>query len=451
VGDERPPWPAPARPASSAPRRPASSAPGRPASSAAGSPASSAAGGAAAPPEPARGALDGVRVLDLSRVLAGPYATMVLADLGADVIKVERPGTGDDTRGWGPPFRGDDAAYFLSVNRGRRSVALDLGRPDHREALDRLLAGADVVVENFLPRHLERLGLDPDTALARRPGLVWASIRGAGSGGPGADLPGYDAMVQARAGLMGITGPAGGPPTKVGVAVGDIVTGLHTAVAILAALRHRDRTGQGQRVEVPLLEATIALLANQAANYLIGGSVPEPMGNHHPNIAPYGSYACADGAVMIGAGNDAQFRRLCAALGRDDLAADERFAGNATRVGNAAELTQELEATLATRPAAYWQAELERQGVPVAPVNTVDRVFADEHVRAVGLVVEVDHPTGPLPLVRSPVTMSATPTAPGLPPPLLGQHTEAVLAGLGYDPDELARLLDPDPPPAPGR
>ena len=396
------------------------------------------------PPAAPRAALDGVRVLDLSRVLAGPYATMVLADLGADVVKVERPGTGDDTRRWGPPFRGADAAYFLSVNRGRRSVTLDLARPDHREALDRLLAAADVVVENFLPRHLERLGLDPDAALARHPALVWASIRGAGSDGPSADLPGYDAMVQARAGLMGITGPAGGPPTKVGVAVGDIVTGLHAAVAILAALRHRDRSGQGQRVEVPLLETTIALLANQAANYLIGGSVPEPLGNHHPNIAPYGAYACADGTVMIGAGNDVQFRRLCAALARDDLAADPRFADNASRVGHAAELTGALEDTLTTRPAAHWQAELERQGVPVAPVNTVDQVFADEHVRAVGLVAEVDHPTGPLPQVRSPVLLSATPAALGLPPPLLGQHTEAVLAALGYTGDRLARLLDPD-------
>jgi crotonobetainyl-CoA:carnitine CoA-transferase CaiB-like acyl-CoA transferase len=391
-----------------------------------------------------------VRVLDLSRVLAGPYATMVLADLGADVIKVERPAGGDDTRRWGPPFRGADAAYFLSVNRGRRSIALDLTRADHREALDRLLATADVVVENFLPRHLERFGLDPDAELTRRPELVWASIRGAGSGGPSGDEPGYDAMVQARSGLMGITGPRGGPPTKVGVAVGDLVAGLHAAVAILAALRHRDRTGQGQRIEVPLLETTIALLANQAANYLIGGLLPEPLGNHHPNIAPYGAYACAGGAVVLGVGNDAQFRRLCAALGRPELADDPRFAANADRVGHAAELTVELEAVLGTHPAGHWQAVLTAAGVPVAPVNRVDQVFADEHVRAVGLVAEVDHPTGPLPLVRAPVTMSATPPGLTRPPPLLGEHTEAILTALGYDRAAVERLLGPgqgsDPP-----
>jgi len=385
-------------------------------------------------------------VLDLSRVLAGPYATMVLADLGADVVKVEWPAGGDDTRRWGPPFRGPDAAYFLSVNRGRRSVALDLTRPDHREVLGRLLATADVVVENFLPRQLERLGLDPEAELQRRPELVWTSIRGAGSGGPGGEEPGYDAMVQARSGLMSITGPRGGPPTKVGVAVGDLFAGLHAAVAVLAALCHRDRTGQGQRIEVPLLETSIALLANQAANYLIGGQVPEPLGNHHPNIAPYGAYACAGGAVVVGAGNDAQFTRLCATLGRPELADDPRFADNAARVGHAAELTTELEAVLATRPAAHWQAALGAAGVPVAPVNRLDQVFADEHVRAVGLVAEVDHASGPLPQVRAPVAMSATPPALTLPPPLLGEHTEAVLTALGYDRAAVERLLAPRTP-----
>jgi crotonobetainyl-CoA:carnitine CoA-transferase CaiB-like acyl-CoA transferase len=397
-------------------------------------------------PDAGPGALDGVRVLDLSRVLAGPYATMVLADLGADVIKVERPGAGDDTRAWGPPFRGDDAAYFLSVNRGRRSIALDLTRTDHRQVLDRLLATADVVVENFLDRHMRRFGLDPDAELARRPELIWTSIRGAGTAGPGAALPGYDAIVQAKAGLMSITGPRGGPPTKVGVAVGDIVTGLHAAIAILAALRHRDRTGEGQRIEAPLLESTIALLANQNGNYLIGGKVPGPLGNHHPNIAPYGTYQCQDALLMIGVGNDAQFKRLCDVLGRDDLGADERFGSNRSRVEHADALTEALEETLGTRSAAEWEAELGEAGVPASPVNSLDRVFGDEHVRAVGLVGEVDHPTGPLPQVRAPVTLSATPATLGLPPPLLGEHTEDVLAALGYDPDEVAALTAETPP-----
>ena len=407
----------------------------RPEAAAAGWPALAVEPGA--PP----GALAGVRVLDLSRVLAGPYATMVLADLGADVIKVERPGSGDDTRRWGPPFRGDDAAYFLSVNRGRRSIALDITRPGHREVLDRLLATADVVVENFLDRHMRRFGLDPAAELERRPELVWASIRGADSTGPSAALPGYDAIVQARAGLMSITGPRGGPPTKVGVAVGDIVTGLHAAIAILAALRHRDRTGQGQRIEAPLLESTIALLANQNGNYLIGGKVPQPLGNHHPNIAPYGTYQCADALLMIGVGNDGQFAKLCTVIGVPELAGDERFTSNRSRVEHADELTAAIEEALAARPAAEWEAELGEAGVPTAPVNSLDRVFDDEHVRAVGLVGEVDHPTGPLPQVRAPVTLSATPATLGLPPPLLGEHTEAVLAALGYSADEVAALI----------
>ena len=386
-----------------------------------------------------------MRVLDLSRVLAGPYATMVLADLGADVLKVERPGVGDDTRRWGPPFRGGDAAYFLSVNRGRRSVALDLTRPDHQRVLGRLMGAADVVVENFLPRHLARFGLDPAAAAAERPELIWASIRGAGGDGPDAESPGYDAMVQARSGLMSITGSRGGEPTKVGVAVGDVVTGLHTAVAILAALRHRDLSGQGQLIEVPLLESTIALLVNQAGNYLIGGKVPAPLGNHHPNIAPYGAYRCADTLLMIGVGNDAQFAKLCQVLDLPDLPGDARFAGNRDRVEHADALTAAIEARLAGDTADAWRKRLGSAGVPVAPVNSLDKVFADEHVRAVGLVAEVDHPTGALPQVRSPVRMSATPPTVGLPPPLLGQHTGAVLAALGYDPAEIAALTSDSP------
>jgi crotonobetainyl-CoA:carnitine CoA-transferase CaiB-like acyl-CoA transferase len=387
--------------------------------------------------------LGGVRVLDLSRVLAGPYATMVLADLGADVVKVERPGTGDDTRHWGPPFLGADAAYFLAVNRGRRSLVLDLADPRGAAIVARLAGAADVVVENFLPRHLSSLRLD--AVRDANPQAVWVSVRGAGGDGPSGGMPGYDVMVQARSGLMGVTGFPETGPTKVGVAIADVVTGLYAAVAALAGLLQRTRAGpspRGPRLEVGLLEAAVSALVNQAANHLIGHVVPRPMGNDHPNIAPYGPLECADRALVVGAGNDRQFRALCQAIDAAELAGDRRFATNAGRVANRSALGALLGEVFARRSADEWQRLLEAAGVPCAPVNAMDDVFADAHLRAVGAVDVVPHPAGRLPQVRSPLRVDGHRLPVRRPPPLLGEHTDEILHGLGLDATTITGLRD---------
>ncbi len=383
-------------------------------------------------PRAPSGPLAGVRVLDLSRVLAGPFATMVLGDLGADVLKVERPGTGDDTRRWGPPFAGPDAAYFLSVNRNRRSLTLDLADPDAAAVLRRLAGTADVVVENFLPRHLAALGLDDvrDATAA-----VWVSVRGADGSGPDGGLPGYDVMVQARSGLMSITGDPATGPVKVGVAIADVVTGLYGAVAALAGLVGRGG-GRGRVVEVPLLESAISALVNQAANHLIGGVVPGPMGNAHPNLAPYGPVDCADVPLVVGAGNDRQFAALCAAIGRPDLAAEPRFATNPDRVAARRDLDAALSVTFATAPAAVWRDRLEAAGVPCAPVQTLDQVFTDPQVAAAGLVAEA----GGVRLVASPLRVDGVRPPVRRPPPALGEHTAEVLTALGLSPADVATL-----------
>lgn len=381
--------------------------------------------------EPAPGPLGGVRVLDLSRILAGPLCTCILGDLGADVIKVEQPG-GDETRRWGPPWHGDDAAYYLSINRNRRSVELDLSSTLGREAVGLLVDQADVVVENFLPRQLRALGLEELTA---RDGLVWISIRAAGSDGPDGELPGYDAMVQARSGLMSVTGDPEVGPTRSGVAVGDIVTGLYAAIATVSALLHRQTAGRGQRVEVPLLECAVSVLINQALNHLVGGIVPQPAGRRHPNLAPYGDYDCAGGRrIAIAAGTDAQFHRLCAALGLGALAVDPRFAVNRDRLANRDALDGAIERRLLEGSVEDWMAALQGGGVPCAPVNTLDRVFEDPHLRAVEMVQSVAHPAGPLAQLRSPLRFAETPASIRRPPPLLGEHTAEVLGALGLLP-----------------
>ena len=377
---------------------------------------------------PTRLPLSGIRVADFSRVLAGPLATMLLADLGADVIKIERPETGDDTRGWGPPFIGGDAAYFLSLNRNKRSVTLDLSSDEGRSAARRLALTSDVVVENFRPGLMERFRLDHGSLAAEHPGLVYCSLTAFGEG-EGAARPGYDIIVQALSGLMSFTGHPGGEPTKVGVALLDVVCGLYASNAIQAALIGRGRTGRGARVTVSLFDASLAALVNQAANYLLGGLVPEPLGNAHPNIVPYQLFEAADRPIILAAGNDRLFERACEVIGRPELAADERFATNAARVRNRDALIPLLSAELASRNAAEWLAALEAAAVPCAPVRTLDEVFASAEGAAA--IQEIDDPArGLLRLVADPIRVGGRMPPARFPPPLLGEHTDEILAEL---------------------
>jgi len=391
------------------------------------------------PPSPERsGPLAGLRVLDLSRILAGPFATMQLADLGADVIKVEAPGKGDETRRWGPPFAADGtAAYFLAINRNKRAVTLDLGRPAAAALARRLALAADVVVDNFLPGRLERFGLDHRSLSEATPRIVTCTITGYGSDGPAAGRPGFDFLIQAQGGIMSITGQAGDQPTKVGVAVADLAAGLFATIGVLAALRERDATGRGRRVEVSLLDAQVGMLANQAMNWLVGGLTPGRMGNAHPSISPYESYRTMDGSIAIGVGTDRQFARLAEALGVPELACDRRFGGNAERVAHRVELKRLLERQLGAHDRQEWLERLAAAGVPAAPINAIPEVFADPLVRERALV-EVDG----VPQVRSPVRIDGQPAAVDSAPPELGRDTDAVLRGLGLGDAELVALRD---------
>lgn len=384
-------------------------------------------------PEPVNaGALAGVRVADFSRVLAGPIATMLLADLGAEVIKVERPGAGDDTRTWGPPWAPDgESSYYLSVNRNKRSVALDLKDPDDLVAARDLARRADVVIENFRPGVMTRLGLDHATLSAENPRLVSCRIAGIGTG----DVAGYDFLAQALGGLMSITGEPGGRPLKVGVALVDVMAGLHAAIGILAALRHRDRTGVGQLVEVDLLSCTLFALANQASSFLTAGVVPGRLGNRHPSIAPYETLLAADGPLVVAVGNDGQFRELCACLGAPALADDPRFATNAARVTNRDELAAALQERLATRDARSWLEVLGDAGIPCGSVNDIEEAFA--FARTVGLdpartIARADG--SEVATTANPLRLSATPPSYRLAPPRLGEHTEEILAWLREGP-----------------
>lgn len=414
-------------------------------------------------PSTNQGALAGIKVLDLSRVLAGPWCTQMLADLGADVVKVERPGLGDDTRQWGPPFLKDadgndttQAAYFTACNRNKRSVTIDMATAEGQALIRQMAQEADIVVENFKVGGLKRYGLDHESLRALNPRLIYCSVTGFGQDGPYAERAGYDLMVQAMTGLMSITGQAdgqpGGGPMRVGVAVIDLFTGIYASNAILAALHVRDNatsgTGQGQHIDMALLDVGMAVLANQAAGFLATGKAPGRMGNSHPSLAPYQDFPTADGNMLLAIGNDGQFQRFCAAAGQPQWAADPRYATNTLRVQYRTDLIPAMEAVTRTRTTAAWIALLEDKAVPCGPINTIAQAFDDEQVKARGLAVTlprwqdgqagdgVAHITG----VASPLRLSATPPVLRNAPPALGQHTDEVLAEMGLDAARIAAL-----------
>lgn len=386
--------------------------------------------------------LDGVTILDLTRVLSGPYCTMLLADQGARVVKIEQPGTGDETRGWGPPFLDGESAYFLSINRNKESVTLDFKQPRGRALLDRLIERSDVLVENFRPGTLERLGLGYQALAARHPRLVYCSISGFGHTGPRSAEAGYDAVIQAEGGLMSITGAADGPPYRLGVAIADIASGMFAAHGITLALLARARSGHGQKVDLAMLDSVAALLTYQAAIYFATGSAPARMGNRHPTIVPYETFAASDGDFVLAVGNDEQWRRFCAAAGLDALAADGRFATNRGRVTHYAELKPSLADRLRADTRERWIARLKAAGVPCGSVRDLHEVFNDPQLAARGMVARVDHPEiGALRLLGIPIKLSGATPAPPAPPPLLGQHTARVLQqDLGLDRDEIDTL-----------
>ena len=383
--------------------------------------------------------LEGLTVLDMTRVLSGPYCTMLLGDMGARVIKIERPGKGDDTRGWGPPFVDGESAYFLSINRNKESVALDFKRPEGRAILDRLIEKSDVLVENFRPGTLAKLGLDYQTLAARHPRLVYCCISGFGHTGPRSAEAGYDAVIQAEGGLMSITGAADGPPFRLGVAIADIVSGMFAAQGITVALLARERTGHGQAVDVGMLDSVAALLTYQAAIYFATGSAPRRMGNRHPTIVPYETFSASDSEFVLAIGNDEQWRRFCGVAAFDD---DGRFATNRGRVTRYDELKPMLDARLRTRTRADWMERLAAAGVPCGSVRDLHDVFTDPQLAAREMIAQLTHPTiGPLRLLGVPVKLSDTPASVRTPPPTLGQHTEAVLQkDLGMSAEEIEKL-----------
>ena len=403
------------------------------------------------------GPLSHIKVLDMSRVLAGPWCGQLLADLGAEVIKIERPpdsqgGGGDDTRAWGPPYLKDaqgrdtgEAAYYLSANRGKQSLTLDISKPQGQEVIRRLAARADVLIENYKTGQLRKYGLDYASLKALNARLIYCSITGFGQTGPYAHRAGYDYIIQGMGGLMSITGERddlpGGGPQKVGVAVADLMTGMYSGVAILAALASREQTGAGQSIDMALLDTQVAMLANMNMNYLTSGQSPVRAGNAHQNLVPYQVFECADGHVIIAAGNDAQYTRFCAAGGEPQLATDPRFAANPQRVRNREALIPLLAAMVKKQTRQAWMEGLEAVGVPCGPINTIADAFADPHVRARGLRIDLPHPAaGSIPMVANPIKYSGTPLEYNAPPPMLGEHSDAVLRSLNYGEAEIAQL-----------
>jgi crotonobetainyl-CoA:carnitine CoA-transferase CaiB-like acyl-CoA transferase len=393
------------------------------------------------------GPLKGVRVFDLTRVLAGPTCVQMLADLGADVIKIEKPDSGDDTRGFAPPFMPGtkESAYFVGVNRNKRSVTLDIATPEGQEIAHRLIARSDILVENFKVGALAKYGLSYPALHTRYPGLIYCSITGFGQTGPYAERPGYDSLIQAMGGVMSLTGDPDGEPQKVGVPLADLFAGLYGCIGVLAALRHRDATGQGQQIDIGMLDAHAASLANQAMNYLATGENPPRLGNQHPNIVPYQVFATCDGYVALSIANDPTFKRFCENFGFSHLLADARFTTNAARVQNRDEVIATLAPLLKSKTTAEWVAMLEKLKIGCGPINTLRDVFADPQIRARGVVVHLPHPQAPqgVDVIANPVRLSETPADYRLPPPLLGEHTEEVLSEyLGFDKAQLAALRD---------
>ncbi len=390
------------------------------------------------------GPLTGIRVLDLSRVLAGPYCTMVLGDLGAEIIKVERPGTGDDTRAWGPPWAGGESAYYLSVNRNKRSITLDIKQPEAQGIIRDLAAKSDIVVENYKLGTLEKLGLGYDDLCKANPRLIWATISGYGPDGPYADRPGYDFVAQGEAGIMAITGEPDGDPMKVGVAIVDVTTGLYTAVAVLAALRERETSGCGQRVDSNLMSSAVAWLVNVGSNHLISGNPAKRYGNAHANIVPYQVFKACDQHITVAVGNDGQFRELCRILGIPEYGTDPRYSTNPARVENRDELVAKIQEIIETRSAQEWLDEITAAGIPSGPINSVEQVFSHPQVLARNMVVETEHPTaGSIRMAGIPFELSRTPATVRSAPPLLGEHTAAVLAEvLGMSEDDISSLRE---------
>ncbi|MDR5886595.1 CaiB/BaiF CoA-transferase family protein [Vreelandella janggokensis] len=393
--------------------------------------------------------LAGIKVLDISRVLAGPWCGQMLADMGADVIKVERPGCGDDTRHWGPPWLAGstESAYYLCANRGKRSVTVDMAKPEGQALIKQMAADSDVVIENFKVGGLKKYGLDYASLKALNPGLVYCSITGFGQESPYAHRAGYDFMIQAMGGIMSLTGKPdeepGGGPVKSGVAFTDIFTGLYAANAVLAALYQRRDTGVGCHIDMALMDVQVGVLANQALNYLTSGNVPQRLGNAHPNIVPYQAFATQDGHMIVAVGNDEQFKRFSSVLSLPALADDPRFATNGMRVQHRDQLVPVLEAALAQRPTDDWLAAFEDVGVPSGPINTLDRVFDDAHVKARGLKQTLPHPqAGQVDLVANPIRMNGKSISASKAPPYLGEHTDDVLTDIGITPDQRQALRD---------
>lgn len=393
--------------------------------------------------------LAGIKVLDISRVLAGPWCGQMLADMGADVIKVERPGSGDDTRHWGPPWLAgsEESAYYLCANRGKRSVTVDMAKPEGQALIKQMAADSDVVIENFKVGGLKKYGLDYASLKALNPGLIYCSITGFGQESPYAHRAGYDFMIQAMGGIMSLTGKPddepGGGPVKSGVAFTDIFTGLYAANAVLAALYQRRDTGVGCHIDMALMDVQVGVLANQALNYLTSGNVPQRLGNAHPNIVPYQAFATQDGHMIVAVGNDEQFKRFCSVLSLPAMADDPRFATNGMRVQHRDQLVPVLEAALAQRPTDDWLAAFEAVGVPSGPINTLDRVFDDAHVKARGLKQTLPHPqAGQVNLVANPIRMNGESISASTAPPYLGEHTDDVLTGIGITPEQRQALRD---------